>query len=46
MYIDDSQIIQHSGGYTVIKENKHEQANLDDNTILLNKYGKSWHELI
>jgi hypothetical protein len=46
MYIDDSQIIQHGGGYTVIKENKHEQANMNDNTILLNKYGKSWHELI
>jgi GT2 family glycosyltransferase len=46
MYIDDSQIIQHGGGYTVIKENKHEQANLEDNSILINKYGKSWHELI
>jgi GT2 family glycosyltransferase len=46
MYIDDTQTVKHSGGYTVIKENKHEQANLDDNTILVNKYGKSWHELI
>lgn len=46
MYVDDTQNVQHSGGYTVIKEAKHEQANLDDNTILINKYGKSWHELI
>jgi GT2 family glycosyltransferase len=46
MYIDDSQIIQHGGGYTVIKEAKHEQSNLADNDILIKKYGKSWHELI
>lgn len=46
MYIHDKLKISHAGGYTVIKENKHEQANLDDNTILINKYGKSWHELI
>jgi GT2 family glycosyltransferase len=46
MYIDDSQIIQHSGGYTVIKEAKHEQSNLADNDILIKKYGKNWHELI
>ena len=46
MYIHDKLKISHAGGYTVIKENKHEQSNLDDNTILINKYGKSWHELI
>jgi GT2 family glycosyltransferase len=46
MYIDDSQIIHHGGGYTVIKEAKHEQSNLADNDILIKKYGKNWHELI
>lgn len=46
MYIDDTQSVNHLGGYTVIKEAKHEQSNLNDNSILLNKYGKSWHELI
>lgn len=46
MYIDDSQIIQHGGGYTVIKEAKHEQSNLADNNILIKKYGKNWFELI
>jgi hypothetical protein len=46
MYIDDTQTVKHSGGYTVIKEAKHEQANMSDNDLLINKYGKSWHELI
>ena len=46
MYIDDTQSVNHLGGYTTIKEAKHEQANLDDNSILIKKYGKSWHELI
>lgn len=46
MYIHDKLKISHTGGYTVIKEAKHEQANLDDNKLLLNKYGKNWYELI
>jgi len=46
MYIDDTQKIYHHGGYTVIKEAKHEQSNLADNNILIKKYGKSWFELI
>lgn len=46
MLIHDKLKINHAGGYTVIKEAKHEQANLDDNKILLNKYGKNWFELI
>jgi GT2 family glycosyltransferase len=46
MYIDDTQTVNHLGGYTTIKEAKHEQANLEDNSILINKYGKSWFELI
>jgi GT2 family glycosyltransferase len=46
MYIDDTQSVSHLGGYTTIKEAKHEQANLADNDLLINKYGKSWHELI
>jgi hypothetical protein len=46
MYIDDTLYVNHLGGYTVIKEAKHQQANLADNDLLINKYGKSWHELI
>ncbi len=46
MYIDDTQKIYHHGGYTVIKEAKHEQSNLTDNNLLIKKYGKSWFELI
>lgn len=46
MLIHDKLKISHAGGYTVIKEAKHEQANLDDNKLLLNKYGKNWYELI
>jgi hypothetical protein len=46
MYIDDTLYVNHLGGYTVIKEAKHEQANLADNDLLIKKYGKSWFELI
>ena len=46
MLIHDKLKISHAGGYTVIKEAKHEQANLEDNSILINKYGKNWYELI
>jgi GT2 family glycosyltransferase len=46
MYIDDTQSVSHLGGYTTIKEAKHEQANLEDNSILIKKHGKSWFELI
>ena len=46
MYIDDTLYVNHLGGYTVIKEAKHQQANLADNDLLIKKYGKSWFELI
>jgi GT2 family glycosyltransferase len=46
MYIDDTLCVNHAGGYTVIKEAKHEQANMADNDLLIKKYGKSWFELI
>ncbi len=46
MYIDDTQSVSHLGGYTTIKEAKHEQSNLADNDILIKKYGKNWFELI
>ena len=46
MYICDKFKINHIGGYTTNKEAKHEQANLEDNSILINKYGKNWYELI
>jgi hypothetical protein len=46
MYIDDTQKVYHQGGYTVIKEAKHEQANMADNDLLIKKYGKNWFELI
>jgi hypothetical protein len=46
MFVDDTLQVTHIGGYTVQKEAKHEQANMDDNLILINKYGKSWNELI
>jgi GT2 family glycosyltransferase len=46
MYIDDTLYVNHLGGYTVIKEAKHEQANMADNDLLIKKHGKSWFELI
>ena len=46
MYIDDTQTVNHLGGYTTIKEAKHEQANMADNDLLIKKHGKSWFELI
>jgi GT2 family glycosyltransferase len=46
MYCDDTIQVNHLGGYTVQKEAKHEQASMDDNSILINKYGKGWNELI
>jgi GT2 family glycosyltransferase len=46
MYIDDTQSVSHLGGYTTIKEAKHEQANMADNDLLIKKHGKSWFELI
>ena len=46
MYCDDTIQVNHIGGYTVQKEAKHEQASMNDNSILINKYGKSWNELI
>jgi len=46
MFVDDTLQVNHIGGYTVQKEAKHEQASMDDNLILINKYGKSWNELI
>ncbi len=46
MFVDDTLQVTHIGGYTVQKEAKHEQASMDDNLILINKYGKSWNELI
>jgi len=46
MFVDDTLQLTHIGGYTVQKEAKHEQASMDDNLILINKYGKSWNELI
>jgi GT2 family glycosyltransferase len=46
MYVDNRFKVEHIGGYTVQKEAKHEQANMEDNQILIEKYGKSWHELI
>ena len=46
MYICDQFKINHIGGYTTNKEAKHEQANLADNDLLINKYGKNWHQLI
>jgi GT2 family glycosyltransferase len=39
MYCDDTIQVNHLGGYTVQKEAKHEQASMDDNSILINKYG-------
>ena len=46
IYIDDTLKVHHEGGYTVIKEAKHEQSNMADNDLLIKKHGKSWHELI
>jgi hypothetical protein len=46
MYIDDTLCVNHAGSYTVIKEAKHEQANMADNDLLIKKYGKNWFELI
>ena len=46
MYVDHAFKLDHEGGYTVKKTGKWEQASVDDNQILVEKYGKSWYELI
>jgi len=46
MYVDHSFKLEHEGSYTVKKTGKWEQASVDDNQILVEKYGKSWYELI
>jgi hypothetical protein len=46
MYVLDSFEFVHIGGYTVNKEGMGEQSNMAHNQILIDKYGKSWNELI
>lgn len=46
MLVDYRQKVHHIGGYTVNKTGKHEQAAMQDNDLLLKKYGKNWYELI
>lgn len=46
MLVDYTQEVHHIGGYTVNKTGKHEQAALQDNDLLLKKYGKNWYELV
>jgi GT2 family glycosyltransferase len=46
MYVLDSFEFEHIGGYTVNKEGMSEQSNMAHNQILIDKYGKSWNELI
>ena len=46
MYVADHLKIHHIGGYTVSKEGTWAQSNMEDNQILVKKYGKSWSELI
>lgn len=46
MYVDHDFELNHIGSYTVEKTGKWEQAAIDDNQILVEKYGKNWYELI
>ena len=46
MLVDYTQKVYHIGCYTVNKTRKHEQAALQDNDLLVKKYGKNWYELI
>ena len=46
MFVDYSIELNHIGSYTVEKTGKWEQAAIDDNQILVEKYGKNWYELI
>jgi hypothetical protein len=46
MFVDYSIEVNHIGSYTVQKTGKWEQAAVDDNQLLIEKYGKNWYELI
>lgn len=46
MLLDKRFFVNHLGSYTVQKTDKWEQANADDNALLVKKYGKNWFELI
>lgn len=46
MYVNHNFNVNHLGSYTVNKTGKHEQAAIQDDILLVNKYGKSYYHLI